>query len=253
MPETATNPAPPPPPLAAGDLSRESFDGLVNVVQTLATLADMTQEGARVPVPPELDQALQNAGRIFVSVDHNLDRLPDEQVLGWAARGAQIAAAAATMVVNALAVLHDRTTAAAAGPVIVGLDGVTPAAAAPTLVGLDGQPLTPRPRRAEEVAQLPPHLRHVVRDHAAGTLHTFEISKLPSGLHRVVCHTCSLALGEVRDVETAEQIAATHSRGGRAAELIVPAREQVRWIHPEVPDPTGGPYDVPTCKGAAKR
>jgi hypothetical protein len=228
MPETATAPpTPAPQTIAVPLLSPESFEGLVAVVETLATVADMTEEGLRIEVQPTLDQAIRVAGGILARVERDHEKLSDPALYAWAARASGLAVFAANLAAKLLAEITDRHAARASAG-LVGPDGVTPAAAAPVLVGPDLRPVTPtRPT-------LPPHLQALVG------AHTFSIEPMPgTGFHRVVCHTCHKALGEVQDLATAELIGATHAAAR--------GNEKVEWTHPETFRALAAAYDVPTC------
>jgi hypothetical protein len=74
-------------------------------------------------------------------------------------------------------------------------------------------------------------------------LHLVKFDPIADGdLHRITCTTCDTVLGNMT-TEAGELAAAAHIR-----EVHQCLGEEVRWLHPDVPDPTGGPYDVPTCR-----
>lgn len=245
---TATaEPTPPPAPqtIAVPLLSPESFEGLVAVVETLATVADMTQEGLRLEVAPQLDQAIRMAGSILARVEREHDKLADASLYAWAARASGLAVFAANLAAKILAELTDRHHARASAG-LVGPDGVTPAAAAaqPVLVDLQGRPMPPRPT-------LPPHLQAAIAAHHAPPAPAFRapdfitVESLGPDRVRVACSVCQLAAGEV-GVDVAQAVIDTHVLARHGAGR--PAGEQLAWLHPKVADPGPGPYDVPTCR-----
>ncbi len=278
MSEAATAPPPPPPPATAPPplpvFTEESFKAFAEILEHLASVCDAVAGGCDIPIPESCDVAVRTVGKMFATLDQKLHAggVNVHALHAWAARAATLSAVCTGVMVKALAMIADHAAASEAS----------------VLVGPDLQPAAP-PRRPE----LPPHLMAVVRDQAGhlraaaltpervvdvgavlGPLHTFSITPVPNG-HRVVCHTCDRALGEVRDLETAETIAATHQRGGdpvarietgedadrafgKGSELAAEVRdriartaaagEQLVWIHPDAPPPLGTAFDVPTCR-----
>lgn len=256
---TATEPAPPPAPPHVPLLTPESFEGLVRVVEALAALADATQEGARIPIEPQLEQDLSRAVTILVAVDRQGDKLSEPALHAWAARASALAALCGDLTVKLLADLTDRALAKPAAIVAPNGDAAAAVVAERSqLVDLAGRPMTAPPRPT-----LPPHLQAVIAAHHAPPplipvprdepgpaettddgkpVHLVTFDPLYDRTVRVTCKTCNIALGEVGD-DVAETVAKTHLREKHGA-----AGDEVKWLHPDVPDPTGGPYDVPTCR-----